>query len=105
MLRQTPVPVLMLVAVQTQRRDLVADLATARGRRINLVPTLVHNQAARAAPVEAQVLKAVAALRVAHNRAAVMDQAAERTVLALRVAAVPRAATLLTLAAVLRSGL
>ena len=101
MLRQTPVPVLMLAAVQTQRRGLVADLATARDRIISLVPILAHNQAARAAPVEAQMLKVVAALRAAHNRAAVTDQAAERTVLALRVAAVPRAATLLTLAAVL----
>ena len=103
MLRQTPVPVLMLAAVQTQRRGLVADLATAQDRIINLilVPILAHNQAARAAPVEAQVLKVVAALRGAHNRAAVTDQAAERTVLALRVAVVPRVATLLTLVAVL----
>ena len=101
MLRQTPVPVLMLAAVQTRRRGLVADLATARDRIISLVPILAHNQAARAAPVEAQVLKAVVALRVAHNRAAVTDQAAERTVLALRVAAVPRVAPLLTLEAVL----
>ena len=103
MLRQTPVPVLMLAAVQTQRRGLVADLATAQDRIINLilVPILAHNQAARAAPVEARVLKAVAALRAAHNRAAVTDQAAERTVLALRVAAVPRVAPLLTLEAVL----
>ena len=66
-----------------------------------LVPILAHSQAVRADPVEAQVLKAVAALRVAHNRVAVTDQAAERTVLALRVAAVPRVAPLLTLAAVL----
>ena len=51
--------------------------------------------------MEAQVLKAVVALRVAHNRAAVTDQAAERTVMALRVAAVPRVALLLTLEAVL----
>ena len=103
MLRQTPVLVLMLAAAQTQRRGLVADLATAQDRIINLilVPILAHNQAVRAAPVEAQVLKAVAALRVVHNRVAVMDPAAERTALALRVAAVPRAATLLTLAAVL----
>ena len=103
MLRQTPVLVLMLAAVRTQRRGLVADLATAQDRIINLilVPILAHSQAVRAAPVEAQVLKAVAALRVVHNRVAVMDPAAERTALALRVAAVPRAATLLTLAAVL----
>ena len=101
MLRQTPVPVLMLAAVQTRRRGLVADLATARDRIISLVPILAHNQAARAAPVEAQVLKAVVALRVAHNRAAVTDQAVERMVLALRVAAVPRVAPLLTLEAVL----
>ena len=47
------------------------------------------------------MLKAVVALRVAHNRAAVTDQAAERTVMALRVAAVPRVALLLTLEAVL----
>ena len=101
MLRQTPVPVLTLAAVQTQRRGLVADLATAGDRIISLVQILAHNQAARAAPVEAQVLKVVAALRAAHNRAAVTDQVAERTVLALKVVAALRAAPLLTLEAVL----